>query len=86
MRHARVGPLAWWVPWGWEVLTATLALWVPFPPVSVFPIMPQRMSEGEGRRGKRRMDQVYVMGMMLPVNPFGIPQHLSILSCGHLGS
>lgn len=84
MRRAHVGPLAWWVPWEWEVLTATLALWVPFPPVSVFPIMPQRTS-GVGA-GEQRTDQVYVMGRMLPVNSFGIPKHLSILKCGHLGS
>lgn len=67
------------------MLTATPAQRVPVPPVSVFPIVPQRMSEGEGWRGKQGMDQVYVMGMMLPVNSSGIPKHLSILKRGHLG-
>lgn len=67
------------------MLTATPARRVPVPPVSVFPIVPQRMSEGEGWRRKQGMDQVYVMGMMLPVNSSGIPKHLSILKRGHLG-
>lgn len=51
MRYSYIGSPTWLVPWEWEVLRAVMAPWVPSSPVSVLPIMPQKVEGAEDRSG-----------------------------------
>lgn len=51
MRPSYIGSPTWLVPWEWEVLRAVMAPWVSSSPVSVLPIMPQKVEGAEHRSG-----------------------------------